>query len=70
MPALAQSSPREAHREYREEVQDAQRDYARDVREADSRGDLRDARKEYRRDVRDLARITGKTPGIGVAGGK
>ncbi|WP_457311614.1 glycine zipper 2TM domain-containing protein [Sphingomonas sp. UYAg733] len=53
VPALAQSNPREANREYREDVRDAQRDYRKDVRDADSRRDVRDARREYRDDVRD-----------------
>jgi len=39
--------------EYRDDVRDARRDYREAVRDADDRGDIRDARRDYRSDVRD-----------------
>lgn len=56
VPAMAQQTPWQANREYREEVRDARRDYNRDVRNADSYRDVRRAQNEYRREVRDAQR--------------
>lgn len=53
VPALAQQNPRDANREYRDEVRDAQRDYRRDLRQADNPREVRQAQREYRREVRD-----------------
>jgi len=54
-PAQAQR-PREANREYREDVRDARKEYREDLRDADSRRDVREARREYRDNVRDAQR--------------
>src|SRR6478735_4552202 len=54
-PAAAQR-PREANREYREDVRDARQEYREDLRGADSRRDVRNARREYRDNVRDARR--------------
>ncbi len=51
--APAQST---ADREYQRDVRDAQREYQRDVRNADDRGDVRDARREYNQNVRQAQR--------------
>jgi hypothetical protein len=53
VPALAQTTPGQAAREYNREVRDANRDYRRDVRNADSARDVREARQERREDIRD-----------------
>lgn len=54
--ALAQRAPGHAEREYRDEVRDANRDYRRDMRNADSRRDVRRARERRNRDVADARR--------------
>ncbi|MGK3844933.1 hypothetical protein, partial [Enterococcus faecium] len=53
IPVAAQDTPWQANRENRKEVRDAQRDYRRDVRNADSPRDIRDAQRDYRDQVRD-----------------
>jgi hypothetical protein len=64
MIATAQDNPREAARDYRDQVRDANKDYRKDVRRADNWRDvqdarrdrndqIRDARRDYRRDTRD-----------------
>jgi Glycine zipper 2TM domain len=53
VPAAAQDTPREANREYRDQVRDARHDYRKDLRDADSRRDVRNARREYNDEVRD-----------------
>jgi len=52
VPALAQN-PYQANREYNRDVRDAQREYRDNIRDADNRRDVRDARREYRDDIRD-----------------
>ncbi len=67
MAALAQETPYKAGKEYRNEVRDANKDYRKDLRHADSwrdvqrakrerNGEIRDARKDYRKDMRDWRR--------------
>lgn len=53
LPAMAQGG---ANREYNRDVREAQREYNQNVRSADSRRDVREARQEYREDVRDARR--------------
>lgn len=48
-PAIAQNP----NREYNRDVRQADREYKRNVRQADDRRDVREARREYREDVRD-----------------
>jgi hypothetical protein len=60
----AQSTRREARREYRQEVRGARREYRSDVRRGENRrearreyrDDVRDARRDYRGDIRDIRR--------------
>lgn len=54
-PAAAQR-PREANRQYREDIRDAGKEYREDLRDADSRRDVRNARREYRDNVREARR--------------
>ena len=56
MAAPAEAQSNRDVREYNRELRDAQRDYRRDLRQADSRRDVRDARREYNREVRDARR--------------
>jgi len=55
VPAAAQR-PREANREYRDDMREARQEYREDVRDAYSRRDVRNARREYRDSVRDARR--------------
>lgn len=54
--SAAAQRPREANREYREDVRDARREYREDLRDADSRRDVRNARREYNDNIRDARR--------------
>src|SRR3546814_8787026 len=51
-PAAAQRSPYQIDLEYLHDVRDANHDYRRDLRRADSHKDMRKAQRDYRKDMR------------------